>query len=127
MAQLAGALGGLALLLAALGLYGVAGYGLSRRRTEIAIRMALGAAPGAVVATVLGRISLLVGVGIVAGTGISFWAAKFLDSLVYGLPPREPTTLVGAAVLLCVIGGLAVWLPARKATRMDPLEVLRES
>jgi predicted permease len=127
MAQLAGALGGLALLLAALGLYGVAGYGVSRRRSEIAIRIALGAAPSAVVATVLARVSLLVGIGILVGIGLSFWAAKFVDSLVYGLPPREPTTLVSAAVLLCATGGLAVWLPARKAARMDPLEVLRES
>jgi putative ABC transport system permease protein len=127
MAQLAGTLGGLALLLAALGLYGVASYGISRRRREIAIRMALGAARRAVVATVLARVSLLVGAGVLAGTGISFWAAKFVDSLVYGLPPREPTTLMGAAILLCVIGGLAVWLPVRKATHMDPLEVLRQS
>jgi hypothetical protein len=125
MAQLAGALGALAMLLAALGLYGVAGYGLSRRRTEIAIRMALGARPSAVVALVLVRVSALVGVGIAVGSGISLWAAKFVDGLVYGLPPREVSTFAGAAVILCGTAAVAVWLPARKATRMDPVEVLR--
>jgi ABC-type antimicrobial peptide transport system permease subunit len=127
MAQLAGALGALALLLAALGLYGLARYGTSLRRTEIAIRMALGAAPTSVVALVLARAAVLVGIGIIAGTAISLWAIKFVDGLIYGLPPREPTTLLGAAVMLCVLGGLAVWLAARKATRVDPLQVLRKS
>ncbi len=127
MAQLAGALGALAVLLATLGLYGVASYGISRRRAEIAIRMALGAAPTAAVALVLARVAVLVGVGILVGTGITLWAVKFVDGLVYGLSPREPMTIGGAAVVLCVVGVLAVWLPARKATHMDPLQVLRRS
>ena len=127
MAQLAGALGALAVLLATLGLYGVASYGISRRRAEIAIRMALGAAPTAAVALVLARVAVLVGVGILAGTGITLWAAKFVEGLVYGLPPRDPTTIGGAAVVLCAVAVLAVWLPARKATHMDPLQVLRRN
>jgi predicted permease len=127
LAQLAGSLGAVALLLAGLGLYGVTAYAISRRRTEIAIRMALGAAPGGVVALVLVRVLLLAGVGIVAGTGISLWASRFVAALIHGLSPREPATLVGAAVLLCVMSALAAWLPARKAARMDPVAVLRES
>jgi putative ABC transport system permease protein len=126
MAQLAGFLGVLALLLAGLGLYGVTAYAVSRRRSEIAIRMALGASPRGVIALVLVRVSLLVGVGIVAGTGISIWAAKFVGGLIYGLPPREPMTLVGAAVLLCVTGALAGWFPARHAARTDPVAALRQ-
>jgi ABC-type antimicrobial peptide transport system permease subunit len=125
MAQLAGSLGILALLLAALGVYGVSGHALARRRTEMAIRIALGAAPAGVVAWVLRRLSLLVGVGIAAGLAICLWAARFVDGLVYGLEPPEPAMLAAAAALLCVTGILAVWLPARRATRLDPVVVLR--
>ena len=89
--------------------------------------MALGAAPTAAVALVLARVAVLVGVGILVGTGITLWAVKFVDGLIYGLSPREPMTIGGAAVVLCVVGVLAVWLPARKATHMDPLQVLRRS
>ncbi len=79
------------------------------------------------IALVLVRVSLLVGVGIIAGTGISIWASKFVGGLIYGLPPREPKTLVGAVVLLCVIGALAGWFPARHAARTDPVAALRQS
>lgn len=127
MAQLAGGLGALALLLAALGVHGVAAQAIAQRRTEIAIRVALGAAPRAVVALVVTRAALLVALGLVAGTGISLWAARFVSALVYGLAVREPAMLVGAAAVLCTVGLLAVWLPARRATRLDPVAVLRES
>jgi hypothetical protein len=127
MAQLAGFLGVLALLLAALGLYGVTAYAISRRRIEIAIRMALGAAPAGVIALVIVRVSLLIGGGIVAGTGVSIWASGFVDGLIYGLPPRDPATLVGAACVLCAMGALAAWFPARRAAHRDPVAALRES
>jgi putative ABC transport system permease protein len=127
MAQLAGALGGLALLLAALGLYGLTSYAIARRRAEIAIRISLGASPRAVMALVLARVTRLVVTGVLAGAGISLWAAQFVDGLLYGLHPREPATLVGAAVVLCAVVSLAVWGPTRRATRMDPLAALRES
>jgi predicted permease len=126
MAQLAGSLGLLAWLLAGLGLYGVAAYAVSRRRTEIAVRMALGARPGTVIALVLGRVAALVGVGVAAGAGISYWASQFADTLIYGIPPRDPLTLVSAGLLLCAMGALASWLPARRAARTDPVAVLRE-
>jgi ABC-type antimicrobial peptide transport system permease subunit len=127
LAQLGGFFGVLALLLAGLGLYGVTAYAISRRRTEIGIRMALGAAPAAVVRLVLGRVSTIVGGGIVAGTVISLWASTFVGGLIYGLQPRDSATLVATAVVLCVTAAVAAWLPTRRAVRIDPSTVLRES
>jgi ABC-type antimicrobial peptide transport system permease subunit len=126
VAMLAGFFGALALLLAGLGLYGVTSYAVSRRRAEIGIRMALGAAPGGVVRLVLSRVSLLVAIGILVGTGVSAWATKFVATLLYGLEPRDPLTLIGASVTLAAVGAFAGWLPAWRASRIDPAEVLRE-
>ena len=126
VAILSGFFGGLALLLAALGLYGVTSYAVSRRRTEIGIRMALGAAPGGVVRMVLRRVALLVGAGVIVGAGVSLWASRFVTTLLYGLQPRDPATLVGAALVLSLIGAVAGWIPARRAARIDPARVLRE-
>ena len=89
--------------------------------------MAIGAAPADVVRMVLSRVSLLVGVGGLAGAGISAWASTFLASLLYGLEPRDPATLVGSAIVLAAVAALAGWLPAWRASRIDPAEVLRES
>jgi putative ABC transport system permease protein len=125
-AQLAGFFGGLALLLAGLGLYGVTSYAVSRRRTEIGIRLALGAAPGAVVGWVLARVSLVIGAGIAVGSAISLWASTLVSGLIYGLQPRDPATLLGAAATLALVAAFAAWLPARRAARIDPVEVLRE-
>lgn len=126
-ALLAGSFGALALLLAGLGLYGVTAYGVSQRRIEIGIRMALGAPPSGVVRIVLARISRLVGVGVLVGVGASLWASRFVTPLIYGLEPRDPVTLIGAVLVLAVIAGLAAWLPARRAVGIDPAAVLRES
>src|SRR5262249_4185432 len=87
MAMLAGFFGGISLLLAALGLYGVTAYAVARRRVEIGIRMALGAAPAGVVRLVLSRVTVLVALGVVAGLGISLWASTFVASVVFGLAP----------------------------------------
>jgi predicted permease len=127
VAMLSGFFGALALLLAGLGLYGVTSYTVSRRRAEIGIRMALGAAPAGVVRLVLRRVGWLVGAGVLAGGAASWWAARFVGSLLYGLQPRDPATLAGAALVLATVGALAGWLPARRAARIDPMEVLREA
>jgi predicted permease len=126
VAMLSGFFGGLALLLAGLGLYGVTSYAVGRRRTEIGIRMALGAAPSGVVRMVLGRVALLVGIGVALGAGISVWASRFVTTLLYGLQPRDPATFVLAALMLSLIGAIAGWIPARRAARIDPARVLRE-
>jgi putative ABC transport system permease protein len=128
VAMLSAFFGGLALLLAGLGLYGVMSYAVSRRRTEIGIRMALGAGPAGAVRLILLRAGTLVGLGVAAGTLLSWWAAKFVagSSLVYGLPPRDPVTLASAAIVLSAIGAVAGYLPARRASRIDPARVLRE-
>jgi ABC-type antimicrobial peptide transport system permease subunit len=126
VAILSGLFGALALLLAGLGLYGVTSYAVTRRRTEIGIRMALGAEPAGVIRLVLSRVSVLIGLGVTVGAGVSLWASKFVATLLYGLEPRDPATLVGAAAILGAVGAFAGWLPAWRASRMDPAEVLRE-
>jgi putative ABC transport system permease protein len=127
LAMLSGFFGALALLLAGLGLYGVMSYAVSRRRTEIGIRMALGAGPWGAVRLVLRRAAILVGAGVLGGAALSLWASRFVADLLFGLPPRDPATLTLAAVTLAVIGALAAWLPARRAARIDPAQVLRET
>jgi ABC-type antimicrobial peptide transport system permease subunit len=126
LAMLSGFFGGLALLLAALGLYGVTSYAVGRRRTEMSIRLALGAAPGRVLRMVLRRVGVLVACGVVIGAGVSAWAAKFVGTLIFGLEPRDPVTIIAAALVLAAVGALAGWMPARRASRLDPARVLRE-
>jgi len=127
VAMLSGFFGALALLLAGLGLYGVTSYAVTRRRTEIGIRMALGAAPSGVVRLVLARVTVLVAAGVAVGAGLSAWAAKFVATLLYGLEPRDPATLFGSAVVLAAVGAIAGWLPAHRASRIDPAQVLRDA
>jgi predicted permease len=127
IALLSGFFGAVALLLAGLGLYGVTAYSVTRRRAEIGIRMALGSAPAAVVRLVLSRVSWLVGIGVAIGALVSLWASQFVATLLYGLEPRNLTTLIGAALVLAAVGLFAGWLPAYRASRIDPVQVLRES
>ena len=119
--------GGLALLLAAIGLYGVTSYNVERQRSEIGIRLALGAQPNGVLRLMLLRVTLLVGTGIIIGAVISLWGSKFVASLLYGVQPRDPVTLISAAAILATVGAVAGWLPAWRASRIDPAEVLRET
>jgi predicted permease len=127
VAMLAGFFGMLALLLAAIGLYGVASHSVTRRRAEIGIRMALGAEPERVVRLVLGRLVWLLVVGMVLGVALSWWSVKLLDQLMFGLQARDPLTFALAATVLLVAGLLAGWLPARRAARIDPVQALREA
>ena len=127
VALVTGFFGTLALLLAGLGLYGVTSYAVTRRRAEIGIRMALGAQPTGVVRLVLVRVFVLVALGVIIGTAVSWWSSQFIASLLYDLQPRDAVTLVSAAVTLTVVGALAGWLPAYRASRIDPAQVLRNS
>ena len=76
---------------------------------------------------VLSRVSMLVGLGVLIGAGLSFWASQFVATLLYGLEPRDPVTLAGSVAVLSAVGSVAGWLPARRAARIDPAEVLRDS
>jgi predicted permease len=127
VAMLAGFFGALALLLASLGLYGVTAYAVARRRAEIGIRMALGASQAGVIRLVLARVTTLVTIGVLIGAGLSTWASTFVSSLLYGIQPRDPATLATGAVVLGAVGAAAGWLPAYRASRIDPAEVLRDS
>jgi predicted permease len=126
LAVLSGGFSALALLLSALGLYGVTAYAVNRRRTEIGIRMAIGAAPARVIGLVLGRVTVLIGIGVLVGIGASAWASRLVATLLYGLEPRDPGTLVSSVSVLAIVGVLAGWLPAYRASNIDPAEVLRE-
>ena len=119
--------GALALLLAAVGLYGVVAHGVRARQPEIGLRMALGAAPSSIVGLVFQRVGLLIMAGLALGAAGSFWAARFVETLLFQLHPRDPLTFAGAAAVLAVVGALAAWLPARRAARLDPVTVLRET
>jgi putative ABC transport system permease protein len=126
LAMLSGFFAGLALLLAGIGLYGMTAYSVSRRRAEIGIRMALGAHSARVVAMVLKKIALPVCLGLVAGAGLSYWAARYVGTLLYDLDARDPLTFAGAALFLAVVSLVAAWVPARRAAGIDPARVLHE-
>ncbi|MQA29784.1 MAG: FtsX-like permease family protein [Luteitalea sp.] len=126
MATLSGSFGALALLLSAVGLYGVTAYAVNRRRTEIGIRMAIGATALRIVRLVLGRVTMLLGIGLAIGVGASVWTSRLVAALLYGLEPRDPVTVAWAATVLGIVGAFAGWLPAYRASRIDPAEVLRE-
>ena len=89
--------------------------------------MAIGAAPARVVRLVLARVTILLGIGLWIGAGASVWASTFVAALLYGVEPRDPVTLLSSAAVLAGVGALAGWLPAYRASRIDPAEVLRES
>jgi len=125
--ELAATLGGQALFLASLGLYGVTAHAVGLRRREIGIRMALGADARLVARAVTERIAILIGVGVAAGAALALWAAPVVESLVFGLEPRDPSTFAFAAALLVAVAAGAAFLPAHRAARLDPASLLRDS
>jgi putative ABC transport system permease protein len=114
-----------ALLLAVVGIYGVINHSVTQRTREMGIRMALGARGSDLVRGVLGHGLALASVGIVLGTGAALAASRVLARLLYGVSPSDPLTYAGVVVLLAAVAVAASWLPARRATRIDPLTALR--
>lgn len=119
--------GVLALALASIGLYGILAYAVNQRKREIGLRMALGASPSRVRNLILGEGAMLVAAGLVIGAAASFWAGGLLSRMLYGVSPADPVSLGAAAAVLCAVALLACYAPARAATRLDPLEALREA
>jgi len=126
VATLSAFFGVLALLLAALGLYGVMSYTVTRRKNEIGIRIALGAEPGKVIALVLRNVAIITTIGLIAGAAASVGTGRFINSLLYNLAASDRTMIVLTAITLAVAAAIAGYLPARRAARIDPMAALRE-
>jgi predicted lysophospholipase L1 biosynthesis ABC-type transport system permease subunit len=124
-ARLASTFGLLALVLSAVGLYGVIAHAVSRRTRELGIRLALGAAPRGIVALVLREAGLLLALGIAAGIPCAYAVGRAIGSLLYEVEPGDWTSLAGAVIVLSSVAAAAAWVPARRASRVDPLAALR--
>jgi predicted permease len=125
IAQLVSFFGALALILACIGLYGVMAHGVARRTNEIGIRMALGAKGGNIAWMVLRETLVLVVTGLVLGVPAALLSARLISTQLFGLSPTDPFTLIGAGVVLTIVALLAGYIPARRASRVDPLTALR--
>jgi len=123
--RLLGAFSMLALLLASVGVYGVLAYSVAQRTHEIGIRMALGAEAGNVLTLVLRRTLALSGAGIVIGAAGALAVTRVLQKFLFEVKPSDPATFLAGALLLSAIALIAGWIPARRATRVDPMVALR--
>jgi ABC-type antimicrobial peptide transport system permease subunit len=126
MATLSGFFGGLATVLAVIGLYGVISYMVIQRRNEIGVRMALGANRSDILRMVLRDATILLGIGLVAGTGLTIAAGRAAASMLYGLKPNDPPTLAAALAGIVAVGLAASFLPALRAANIHPMAALRE-
>jgi predicted permease len=120
------AFGVLALVLACIGLFGLMSYNVARRTNEIGIRMALGAQRSTVVGMVMGESLLLVGIGVAIGLGGALWAGQFVKTVLYGLSANDAATIAGAVLLIAVVSVVAGYLPARRASKVDPMVALHQ-
>ena len=126
LATLSAFFGGLALLLAMVGLYGTLSYNVARRRNEIGIRIALGAAQSRVMRLVLGEVSRMVVIGIALGAVVALASTRWVKSFLYGLTATDPVTIVGAAIILAAVALAAGAIPAWRASRVEPIAALRD-
>jgi putative ABC transport system permease protein len=124
-AMLAAAFGGLGTLLAAIGLYGVIAFSVTRRTREIGVRMALGARPGGVLSMIMRQGLVIVAIGLVAGALLAAAAASALQGLLYGITPFDPVAWGLALAAMVAAAALANFVPARRAMRIDPMHALR--
>jgi len=122
---LLGIFAALAFLLAVIGIYGVIAYAVTERIPEIGVRVALGARPGDVLALVLGQRSKLIVAGLLLGLALSLIFTKFLANQLYGITAHDSATLVAGTIGLAAVALLACYVPARRATRIDPMAALR--
>jgi len=125
LAALSGFFGGLAVLLAMIGLYGALSHLVHQRTNEFGIRMALGAPRGSVMGLVMRDVVLILGAGVLVGMGVSLLSLRILQKLLFGLSTHDPGTMAGAVLLLAVVALLAGYLPARRAMKVDPMVALR--
>jgi ABC-type antimicrobial peptide transport system permease subunit len=125
LAQLLGAFAGLALLLAAVGTYGVLSFMVTERRREIGIRMALGAARSSVIALVMKQGLQATIIGIIVGLAGAFGLTRLMASLLFGVQPTDAATIAAVTATISIVAGIACWLPAWRASRLDPNVVLR--
>jgi putative ABC transport system permease protein len=125
-AFLVGAFAATAMFLAVLGIYGVIAFGVTQRTQEIGIRMALGAERRAVLRLFLREGLLLAAIGIAIGAAVAIWLGRYMGTLLYGVRPADPGTLTIAAASMLITALIATYLPARRATRLDPMLALRE-
>jgi predicted permease len=127
LAELLAIFAGLALTLAAIGTYGILSYSVSERTKEIGIHMALGATRGSVLGMILGQGLRLTVVGLVSGLIASFGLTRLLQAQLFNVKPTDPATLTGVAVFIAIVAFIACYVPAQRATRVDPMVTLRES
>jgi predicted permease len=125
LAALTSGFGLLALALACVGIYGIMAYSVANRRNEIGIRIALGAQPGQVRGMILRESTWLAIAGIVAGTGAALGLTRLVKSMLYGIQPWDPATIIGGVLVLLAVALAASWIPARRAAGVQPMEALR--
>jgi len=125
IATLSGAFGFLATLLASVGLYGVMAFVVARRRKELGLRLALGAAPGGVLWLVMREVVLLLAIGLLIGVPAAIGAGRFVSNQLYGVQPNDPWMAAGTIAVLAAVSAAAGLIPARRASRIDPILALR--